>query len=136
MNLSTVTDMASWGTPLKIVTTICVLILIGLPIVKVVESGMLSQRNFALVLKTLLPSWLLILIAALFLVRGYVLTNKQLIVKRLFWENRVNLSNLVSAEVDSKAMSNSWRVFGNGGFFSMTGIFWNKVISKKDYTHF
>lgn len=130
MNLFTLTYTASWGTPLKIVTTICVLILIVFPIVKVVESGMLTQWNFALVLKTLLPSCLLILIAALFLVRGYVLTNKQLIVKRLFWENRVNLSNLVSAEVDSQAMSNSWRVFGNGGFFSMTGIFWNKKLGR------
>ena len=89
---------------------------------------MLTQWNFALVVKTLLPWCLLILIVALFQVRGYVLTSKQLIVKRLFWKNRVNLSSLVSAEFDSQAMSNSWRIFGNGGFFSITGLFWNQKL--------
>ena len=128
MNLFRVTYKASWGRHLKIVTTICVLILIGLPLFKIVESGMLTQWNFALIVKTLLPWCLLILIVALFQVRGYVLTSKQLIVKRLFWKNRVNLSSLVSAEFDSQAMSNSWRIFGNGGFFSITGIFWDKKL--------
>ncbi len=128
MNLFRATYKASWGRHLKIVTTICVLILIGLPLFKIVESGMLTQWNFALVVKTLLPWCLLILIVALFLVRGYILTNKQLIVKRLFWRNRVNLRNLVSAEFNSQAMLNSWRVFGNGGFFSITGLLWNQKL--------
>ena len=128
MKLFRATYKASWGTPLKTVTTICVLILIGLPILKTVERGTLTKGDLGLLLKTLLPSCLLIIIVALFLVRGYILTNKQLIVKRLFWKNRVNLSNLVSAEFDSQAMFNSWRVFGNGGFFSITGLFWNQKL--------
>ncbi len=128
LKLFRATYKASWGTPVKSVTTSCILILIGLPIFKTVESGTLTKGNFALLLKTLLPSCLLIIIAALFLVRGYILTKKQLIVKRLFWKNRVNLSKLVSAEFDSQAMLNSWRVLGNGGFFSITGLFWNQKL--------
>ena len=68
MKLVSESYTASWGTPLKIVTTICVLILIGFPVVKIVASGLLTKLDFALLLKTLLPSCLLVLIVALFLV--------------------------------------------------------------------
>ena len=128
MNLFRATYKASWGRHLKTVTTICVLILIGFPLVEIVESVMLSQWNLGLVLKTLMPWCLLILVGVFFVVRGYILTNKELIVKRLWWKNRVNLGNLKSAEFDDEAMSNSWRISGLGGFFSITGIFWNKKL--------
>jgi len=77
--------------------------------------------------------WLLILVpvlslvvSAAFMVRGYVLTDTALIVKRPGWTSRLDLSRLNSAVVDPDALQGSLRLFGNGGFFSFTGWFRNK----------
>ena len=119
---------ASWGTPLKIVTSICILIVLAAPLVGTIVSGMLTQFNSSLLAKTIIIPCLFIVFMALFTVRGYVLTSDRLIIKRPLWENTVDLNNIVSAEFDPQAMSNSFRVFGNGGFFSMSGVFWNKKL--------
>ena len=119
---------ASWGTPLKIVTSICILVVLAAPIIGMIISGMLTQLNPSLLAKIILIPCLFIIFMALFTVRGYVLTSDRLIIKRPLWENTVDLNNIVSAEFDPQAMSNSFRVFGNGGFFSMTGVFWNKKL--------
>ncbi len=62
------------------------------------------------------------------MVRGYVLIDRALIIERTGWENRLDLSRLISAEVDPDALRGSLRLFGNGGFFSFTGWFRNKKL--------
>lgn len=128
MHLLIMSFTASWGTPLKIVTSICILVVLASSVISMITRGMLSQLNPSLLAKTILIPCLFIIFVALFTVRGYVLTSDQLIIKRPLWENTVDLNDIVSAEFDPKAMSNSFRVFGNGGFFSMTGVFWNKKL--------
>jgi hypothetical protein len=77
-------------------------------------------------------SWLLVavplltlMMSAVFTVRGYVLTDTLLIIKRPGWESRLDLSRLNSATVDPDAFRRSLRLFGNSGFFSFTGWFRN-----------
>lgn len=79
--------------------------------------------------------WLLVTVpgltlaaAAAFVVRGYVLSDDFLSIKRLGWKNRMELSRLNSATVDPDAFRWSLRRFGNGGFFSFTGLYRNKKI--------
>ena len=67
-----------------------------------------------------------ILICALFTVRGYSIANDTLLVHRPFWKTRVSLSELRSVKFDHAATHRSIRTFGNGGFFSFTGYFRNK----------
>jgi len=67
-------------------------------------------------------------VSAAFMVRGYVLTDTSLIIKRLGWEHRLDLFRLISATVDPDAFRRSLRLFGNGGFFSFTGWFRNKKL--------
>jgi hypothetical protein len=69
-----------------------------------------------------------ILVCALFAVRGYSITNNALLIDRLFWTTRIALTELRSVRFDPTATQRSIRTFGNGGFFSFTGYFRNKEL--------
>jgi hypothetical protein len=70
----------------------------------------------------------IILLSALFTVRGYSITNDALLIDRLFWTTRIPLTELQSVKFDPAATHRSIRTFGNGGFFSFTGHFRNKEL--------
>jgi hypothetical protein len=61
--------------------------------------------------------------AALFMVRGYVVTADEILVQRPLWSTRFERSRLQSATIDPDALRSSIRLFGNGGLFSFTGVF-------------
>ena len=69
---------------------------------------------------------ILIVVAALFTVRGYSVLGDSLLVERLFWSTRLSLAGLRSVEFRPDAVRGSIRIFGNGGFFSFTGYYRNK----------
>jgi hypothetical protein len=69
---------------------------------------------------------LLMLGAAPFVVRGYQLQGRCLLIKRLFWSTKIPLDGLVSATSDSRAMRGSIRTFGNGGLYSISGWYWSR----------
>ena len=68
----------------------------------------------------------IILLCALFAVRGYSIANNDLVIDRPFWKTRVSLRELRSVKFDPTATHRSTRTFGNGGFFSFTGYFRNR----------
>ena len=49
---------------------------------------------------------------------------------RLGRETHVELSGSTVAEFDPGAMRWSFRVLGNGGFFSLTGLWWNRKLGR------
>lgn len=63
-----------------------------------------------------------------FMVRGYVVTDRELIIQRLGWANRWSLARLESVTVDPQAMRYSLRLWGNGGLFAFCGWFRNKKL--------
>ena len=65
---------------------------------------------------------------ALFAIRGYTVTPDDILVHRLFWTTRLSRSGLESARFEPNAMRSSIRTFGNGGFFSFSGFYWNKAL--------
>jgi hypothetical protein len=69
-----------------------------------------------------------ILICALFTVRGYSISNRELGIHRLLWTTRVSFDGLQAVFFDTNATDRSIRTFGNGGFFSFTGYFRNKEL--------
>lgn len=73
---------------------------------------------------------LILLLAVLFMVRGYVLTSDEIVVKRLGWATRLPLEGLVAVAGDNEAMTRSLKVFGSSGLMSYTGIFWNRKIGR------
>ncbi len=66
--------------------------------------------------------------AALFTVRGYELVGTELLVRRLVWSTRIDLSGMRRATHDPQAIRRSWRLFGNGGLFSISGLYRNKTL--------
>ena len=75
-----------------------------------------------------LPPLVLVVGCALFTIRSYTLASDVLLIHRLFWRNRLTLVALQSARFEPRAMQWSIRTFGNGGFFSFTGFYRNKLL--------
>lgn len=69
-------------------------------------------------------------VALLFCVRGYTLEPGLLRVQRLLWSTEVPLRGLRAADTDPAQLAGSWRTFGNGGFFSVSGWFYNRTLGK------
>ena len=65
-----------------------------------------------------------------FMVRGYVLTESHIEVRRLGWSSVLPLAGLVSVTGEPEGLSGSVRLFGNGGLFGMSGWFWNRRIGR------
>lgn len=63
-----------------------------------------------------------------FMVRGYVLTERELLIERLGWKNRIALGEIASTEIDPKAMRGSIRLCGCGGLFGFFGWFRNSKL--------
>jgi hypothetical protein len=116
---------APWGKSLKIMTGLSVLVLAALPVIGI-ATGPEDSLIWAFFMIGMPLS--MIFIASLFTVRGYVLTSEALLVRRVFWNSRIELSGLLSAEVDADAMTQSIRTFGNGGMFCFAGAFSNKKL--------
>lgn len=71
---------------------------------------------------------ILLLGAAPFTIRGYSISNGVLLIHRLWWDTRVSLAGLMSAEALPNAMRRSIRLCGNGGLYSFTGWYRSKDI--------
>ncbi len=70
----------------------------------------------------------IILGAALFTIRGYTVFPRVLLVHRLFWATRLSLDGLRSVSFEPGVMRWALRTFGNGGFFSFSGWYWNRQL--------
>lgn len=123
MDLATTTYQAPWGTTLKAITIITSVILIGIAII-----GLLTgpKGNWSWITGMVIMPLSILIITALFTVRGYVLTPDALLVRRLVWNTQIPLQELMTIEADSNAMEGSIKTMGNGGLFSFSGSFRNK----------
>lgn len=113
---------APWGGRLKLITLLGSAFMLGLPAyLYFYKLAYTAHGDRALLL---LP--FLLLLSALFIVRGYALTPSMLYIQRLFWQTKIELSHLQTVLVDPEATSGSIRTLGNGGLFSFSGRFRNK----------
>ncbi len=69
-----------------------------------------------------------VVLAAAFSVRGYSLRGGQLLIHRLGWATRLELSGLKSAEFAPDVTVGSIRTFGIGGLFAFVGQFRNATL--------
>jgi len=120
-----VTFRAPWGTLLKITTSLLALTLMGIALVGVFVG---PRDNILWVLGMVAVPLLILVVASLFIIRGYVLTGDSLLIRRLGWTSKIDLSGLTSVEVDPQAMAKSIRTFGNGGLFCFAGAFHNNKL--------
>lgn len=117
---------APWCKELKTATIISIVILAGVAL-----AGLLVKQMPLAVAAALIGLPLLVIVASLLsMVRGYVLTDAAIIVRRGGWDTRLPLAGLHSVAGDVEAMQRSIRLFGNGGLFSFSGEFWNRKLRR------
>src|SRR5690625_6498736 len=112
---------APWGMTLIIATVLCTLLLVGFVVYGILMGGALGW-----ILSVTLPGFLFS--CALFLIQGYTITPTAILVHRAFWKRPISLAGLKSAKSEPAAMGRSWRTFGNGGIFSITGYYRYKTL--------
>lgn len=117
---------APWSISLKIITLLTVGLLLSIPIFGLVNFNSGTQSAFIAALFNL-PVAILI-ISAFFIIRSYEVKNDILLIQRLIWITKLDLSGLESVETDPKAMKGSIRTFGNGGLFCFAGKFRNRKL--------
>ena len=119
------TYQAPWGRALMFVSGLLAVLSIasavGLPLLLAeVDQGVARWAPW------LLPA--IVLGCLPFMIRGYVITDDAILIRRLFWTTRLVRAGLKSAESVPKAMSKCLRTCGNGGGFSFTGWYWSKSL--------
>lgn len=118
---------APWSTQLRTATVLSVVMLL-IVLAAMVAAG----RQMQPLARGALIALPLLLIAgtAACTVRGYVLTEHAILVRRLGWTTRLPLAGIESITGDAQAMSGSIRLAGNGGLFSFSGEFWNRKLRR------
>jgi len=109
---------APWDTTLQVVSLLTTGLLLGVAAMPLL--GPIGPVR-------ILP--LALLVGALpFVVRGYEIRGDALLIRRLLWSTRIELTGLRSAQYDPAVLCHSIRTCGNGGLFSFTGWYWNRKI--------
>jgi len=115
---------APWSALVRVVSLAGTLLLGGITAVQFVMLPSPPPVAWGLRWTLALPAAILVG-CALFTVRGYELAPRRLRVRRLLWSTEIPLEDLRRAWASPEAMRGSWRLFGNGGLFSITGLFRN-----------
>ena len=116
---------APWSGLLIAVSVLATLLLVAASLVCLAA---LPPRPALLRVTTAALPLAVVLSCLCFTVRGYAVTDRELIIERLGWSNRWPLTALSSAEFDPQAMKGSLRLWGNGGLFAFCGWFRNKKL--------
>lgn len=117
---------APWGKPLTWMSAGATALLLGLPIWQAFSMRQVISWPLQIPLVWLPP--VVLLCAAPFVVRGYVITAEALLIRRLWWHTRISLHDLDSVEFIPNVMTGAIRTCGNGGLFSFTGWYWSREL--------
>ena len=117
---------APWSTSVKLTTVTSLGVFFGALYLVATGLAGIPWLRFSVIAGLVL----LVLVSLWSTIRGYELRGRTLIVYRLGRETHVELSGSTVAEFDPGAMKWSFRVFGNGGFFSLTGLWWNRKLGR------
>jgi hypothetical protein len=111
---------APWGGELTVLT------LIANALILTVAAYIWSQGG------RLTPILVLIVLAVplALMVRGYELVPGELRIRRLWWDTRWPLDGPIKASVRPNVMARSWRIWGNGGIFAISGHFSNAALGR------
>jgi transcriptional regulator with XRE-family HTH domain len=105
---------APWSVELKIISAVVTILLMT---VSVLLNNWFSIFPLALLIGTLM-----------FSIHGYSIRDEKLLIHRLGWATKRNLSELMKCSVLPNAMMGSMRVFGNGGLYGYSGVYRNAIL--------
>jgi hypothetical protein len=125
-------DAAPWPTSLKVTSVAATALLVGasFAIIRAIPrgTGVPFAETFGTLIAFVPP--LTALTAILFIVTAYEVGPTELQVQRLLWSTRVPLEGIARAWIDPEAMKHSLRIFGNGGLYSVTGVYQNRLLGR------
>lgn len=123
---------AAWPTALTVSSVLGGIVLIGVGIAatKAIPHGtqVPYAEAFGTVVAFVPPA--IAVFALLFVVVGYELKSQQLRIRRLLWTTQVSLDGLQKIQIAPDLMKCSLRLFGNGGLFSITGLYQNHRLGR------
>ena len=117
---------APWSVLLKLMTLMSVIVLGSLPVFGLFNYH--ENMHPGLVFMIFVLPALILCGSIFFLIKGYQVSNGILLIHRLGWKTKLDLSDLESATSDPDAMKKSIRTFGNGGLFSFSGKYRNRKL--------
>jgi hypothetical protein len=121
------TFSAPWSRSLRRMTTAAVALLLSLALTGV----LLAPRQSLVWHMAMVGAPLIVLFGSLpFMVRGYVLTESRIEVRRLGWSTVLPLAGLAAVNGEPQGLRGSLRLFANGGLFAISGWFWNRRIGR------
>ena len=120
---------AVWPKSLKVASTLSVVVILGVGYAAWKAVPPYGLAHVLVSLAACVPP-AIGFVAALFMVRGYELDGGGLHIHRLLWATSIDLKGLKQVRHDPEAMKSSIRLFGNGGFFAITGVFQNKKLGR------
>lgn len=122
---------APTGTRIKLVTWVSLGIVAGFVVFNITLAQHLPARKFWPV--TLAPLIGLVILAPVWVfsrIKGYRLTDGELVVERVKRANRFALAGLTAVEQDPQTMKGAWKTIGNDGLGAITGSFRSKRLGK------
>lgn len=120
---------ASWPTSLKVVSVLGSLLIAGVTIgaIRVIPPFGFAYQ-FGIGVACIPPA--LILGSLLFVVQSYSVVGGHLSIQRLLWTTTIPILGIQDARLDPTAIKGALRIFGNGGLFAMSGLYWNKRLGR------
>jgi hypothetical protein len=120
---------APWPLSLKVVSCLGSLLVGGVTIgaIRVIPPFGFAHR-FGIGVACIPPA--LILGSLLFVVRSYRIEGGHLSIRRLFWTTTIPLLGIHELLIDPLAIKGALRIFGNGGMFGFTGLYWNRKLGR------
>jgi hypothetical protein len=114
------TFRAPWGTELTVLTLLSSATILG-------AAAVAWSRGGSVVAALLL---VILAIPLALTIRGYALAPGELRIRRLWWDTRWPLDGPIKASVRPQVMARSWRLWGNGGMFAISGHFSNAALGR------
>ncbi|WP_444888583.1 PH domain-containing protein [Microbulbifer sp. JMSA008] len=118
---------APWSRQLKIISALSAFLLLAIPFVLIAKSQQSPSLLYSVAIA--LPA-VILLLGAVFAIRGYTLANDCLQILRPGWRTSISLEGLQEVKVDPTAMQGSVRIFGNSGLFGYIGLFQNQQLGR------
>lgn len=119
------------GRRVRFVTGFCLVVIGSLAVVALtfaIGKGGAARQSWQTTLAPVLAAAVIVPIMLYSRVRGYRLTEHELLVLRRNRQNRFALDGLQGVDVDPKAMAWSIKIFGNDGLGAITGRFRNRKL--------
>ncbi len=120
---------APWSALLKVVSALSTLVLLAVAYGAWRVAPPTGPAHVVGIAVVYIP-WAVALGALLFVVVGYEVDATELRVRRLLWTTAFHLKGVGHVWQDPEVIKGSLRVFGNGGLFSFSGVFWSKRLGR------